>query len=640
MTEYQSTPEATKNLEQALRDSIIQVVSPPSDMTVGEWANEHRWVKHGTAFPGKWDTDFTPYMRECMEVVSDPFVRKVVLMFSSQVGKTELLLNTIGYHIHTNPSYIMCVYPTGGAAKKFAKERVGGMLIDNPAVNQLIEADSQIQYKQFPGGSLDVVTARSPSELAAKSIKIMLLDEVDRYEPSSGNEGDPVELATRRVAAYWDSKLVMVSSPGDKSKSRIEPAYLGGDQRRYHVPCLQCGEFQVLLWKNLICEKDEDEHRISSTAHFQCIFCSERMEATDKRKMIREGKWIPTSNGEYPSFHLSAFYSPMPQASWANIVKIHQEAHSMRDMEKLKSWTNTLLGETWEDKGESVEPDTLLDRIELYDDEVPEGVKVLVAAADTQKDRIEIAIWGIGYGYESWLIHTEKIIMDPLTGNFAWDALKDIAERVFMGAGGKKFRARCLAIDHGYSLTRTRVEHFVNSYKGPLKVIAVKGTPGEADYYLQRPSASKHGEFKPYLVKTWPVKDRIYNAFTIGEPGPGFIHLPDWYNINEIVQQLTAEEKRTTRKMGIEKKVWHKTRRNEQLDMFVYCIASLNLFGSGFVQKITGASDAELPEASIESEPKTPKKEDKQPESMLQTHLRQRLGKTRRQKGKFVGWNM
>lgn len=55
--------------------------------------------------------------------------------------------------------------------------------------------------------------------------------------------------------------------------------------------------------------------------------------------------------------------------------------------EGMKVWVNTELGETWEEKGEQVEDAALLNRRELYDADVPEGVLVLTAGVDVQDDR-------------------------------------------------------------------------------------------------------------------------------------------------------------------------------------------------------------------------------------------------------------
>jgi phage terminase large subunit GpA-like protein len=50
-------------------------------------------------------------MRGVMDAISDPAVRQVVVMSAAQVGKTEVLLNVIGYHIDQDPAPILVVQP-------------------------------------------------------------------------------------------------------------------------------------------------------------------------------------------------------------------------------------------------------------------------------------------------------------------------------------------------------------------------------------------------------------------------------------------------------------------------------------------------------------------------------------------------
>ena len=51
-------------------------------------------------------------MREPMDAISDRRTREVVVMSSSQVGKTELLLNAAGFFIEQDPSPILAIQPT------------------------------------------------------------------------------------------------------------------------------------------------------------------------------------------------------------------------------------------------------------------------------------------------------------------------------------------------------------------------------------------------------------------------------------------------------------------------------------------------------------------------------------------------
>ena len=77
-------------------------------MTVSEWADQNRVLSSETsASPGKWVT--YSFQKEMMDAFSDPLVEQVVIMSGSQLGKTEILLNVLGYHIDLDPSPIMAV---------------------------------------------------------------------------------------------------------------------------------------------------------------------------------------------------------------------------------------------------------------------------------------------------------------------------------------------------------------------------------------------------------------------------------------------------------------------------------------------------------------------------------------------------
>ena len=53
-------------------------------------------------------------------------------------------------------------------------------------------------------------------------IRIVWMDEVDRYPASAGGEGDPVVLAEKRATTFWNKKYIKTSTPTIAGKSRIE----------------------------------------------------------------------------------------------------------------------------------------------------------------------------------------------------------------------------------------------------------------------------------------------------------------------------------------------------------------------------------------------------------------------------------
>ena len=77
---------------------------PPEDLTVSQWAAKYRVLsRESSAEAGPWRNERTPYMVEPMDAITDPAVRHITVVASSQVGKSELELNAIGYIIDQDP---------------------------------------------------------------------------------------------------------------------------------------------------------------------------------------------------------------------------------------------------------------------------------------------------------------------------------------------------------------------------------------------------------------------------------------------------------------------------------------------------------------------------------------------------------
>ncbi len=130
---------------------IAKTVEPPKKLTVSEWADEYRQLsKEASAEPGKWVTDRAPYQREIMDSISDPLIDTVVVMTSAQIGKTELLLNIIGYYVHYDPSPILLLQPTLEMAEAFSKDRLAPMIRDTTVLrNRIGDAKSKNSGKKL-----------------------------------------------------------------------------------------------------------------------------------------------------------------------------------------------------------------------------------------------------------------------------------------------------------------------------------------------------------------------------------------------------------------------------------------------------------------------------------------------------------
>ena len=84
----------------------------PKKLSVSEWADESRYLDDKTsAEPGRWRTERTPYLKGIMDAFTDVLVEQITIKASTQVGKTESLLNMMGYAMDQDPGPSLLVMP-------------------------------------------------------------------------------------------------------------------------------------------------------------------------------------------------------------------------------------------------------------------------------------------------------------------------------------------------------------------------------------------------------------------------------------------------------------------------------------------------------------------------------------------------
>ena len=449
-----------------------QTFKPPPDLKLSEWSDRYRKLSpESSAEAGQWNTSRAEYQREIMDTFNDPHIERIVVMTSSQVGKTEIILNAIGYYIDQDASPILIVQPTLQMGQAFSKDRLAAMIRDSEKLRGSVkdarsrDANNTTMHKKFAGGHLTIVGSNSASGLASRPIRILLMDEVDRYELSAGSEGSPIALAVARTKTFWNRKIFMCSTPTVKGLSAIESAFEESDKRYYYVPCPECEHKQVLKWKNVVWEEDKPE-----TASYACEECGSVIEESKKQWMLKHGEWRATNEkSNTAGFHISELYSVW--STWSQMATNFIEAK--KNPETLKTFINTALGESWEEQGDAVEYDTLLQRRLSYDKTtVPEEVLVITAGIDTQKDRLECQTVGWGKNYEAWVLDYKIFWGDPNAFN-VWSDLDAYLKKRFKTETNRIIPISCTCIDSGghhtnqvYQFTKPRQARRIFAIKG------------------------------------------------------------------------------------------------------------------------------------------------------------------------------
>jgi phage terminase large subunit GpA-like protein len=181
------------------------------------------------------EPDAAPYQAGIMEAFTSPAVRTLTIQSASQVGKSTVLANCLGYIIDRAPAASLWLMPSLQAATDFMKEVIKPMLDASPTLHTKTtwqKGSPHYRRVQFEGGFCVFIEGSSAINLASRAIKVPFADEIDKLRYSLRGKGDPVSLVLKRLSTYADSKAVFASTHTVSGGSRIERLYEESDKPR------------------------------------------------------------------------------------------------------------------------------------------------------------------------------------------------------------------------------------------------------------------------------------------------------------------------------------------------------------------------------------------------------------------------
>lgn len=608
-------------------------LKPLPKTSVSEWADRYRMLSQGiSAEPGRWRTSRAPYQKEIMDAFTQPGVHRIVVKSSSQVGKSDIMNNVIGRFSHLDPCAIMMIQPTIEMAQDYSKTRISPMIRDTRVLSQLFyntkpgteqaktrDGNNTILSKIFPGGRLIMCGANSPAGLASRPVRVLLADEVDRFPDSAGTEGDPVDLAAKRMTTFWNRVMGLFSTPTNEGSSRIDIEYNAGTQEEWQHRCPNCGEYHTLRYIDMVTEKTEytdtkgNKVVVVDSVEWHCPDCG---MGFDERTMKKQPQKYTAMNATalqngVRSFFVNAFTSPW--LTWSEIMREWYEAKGDPTREKVVM--NTRFGESYAQAGAFEDEAIFLRRREPYDADLPDGVLALTAAVDTQDNRLEYEIVGWGFGEESWGIMKGVILGRP-DHEATWKELDSILDRVYYFKNGTGLKIMRTFIDSGGHYSGNVYKYCEKNFnKQRFAIKGQAGTPGiPLVYKIGRASNSP---IPLVMLGVDDGKQQVMNRLSIMEPGANYCHFPldedRPRGYDELYfKGIISEHKIRVKRKGVIREIWEPTSgvRNEPLDLRVYnlaCMQSLKPDWGRLYETLHGTKP-EAYEVDQEQEARRPKK--------------------------------
>jgi len=614
----------------------LRVLRKPPPMRLSQWAEKHFYLSTESSYiEGKWVC--WPFQIGMMDVMGHDEVRSVTVRKSARVGYTKMLLAYLAYLAEHKRRNGVIYQPTDDDRDEFVTTELEPMLRDVKVMRRVMprftrrSKDNTMRVKKFTTGLLHMRGGKAAKNYRRLTVDAVVYDEFSGFDRDIEKEGSPGKLGDKRIEGAVYPKSIAGSTPKLKHNDNTEDREAEADvHMRWNVPCPHCGELHEITFGG----KDK-AHGLKwlpgqpETAQHICPHCGSGMTQAEYLQVWHTGVWICSRTGiwldsgrippiaeanfrqagsldwrvcEWPPKPAPGTVAPVPrhvamciwtacapQATWVQIAEEFIAAARLAergDLSLLKTFVNTTLGETWEEKGEAADEHALQKRAEPYAlCTVPVGGLKLTCGIDLQGNRWELGIWAWGRGMESWPIDHHIIEGNPADDR-DWDQVYQYLQRRYTQAWhGGTLGIEATSIDSGFHTQA--VYNAVRKWQASIRVYAIKGSSEEGKP-IKGTAASQEvnwrGQRWPNGIKLWVIgsdtaKDLLHGQLEIATPGPGYVHfsqeLPrEWF------EQLTAEQRIKVKAAGGEQLRWVKRRpRNEVLDTRNYALHSAYMLG-------------------------------------------------------------
>ncbi len=511
-------------------------------------------MPRGSAFPGPFSFELTPYWKEPLDCAHKNHpAKEVTVMKGAQLGGTAAVLNPlVGYTISQNPGNIM--FLTGHADLSDAAVKKLDQMIDSAGLRKLIRpsvlrAKNQRtgdtnKSKEFPGGDLKMGSVTNHNLLRQHDVMIMVVDDYDAAKGSSKDAGATRELVQKRTSAFAHKrKIYWVSSPQLKGSSNIEDVFQKGDMRYWHVPCPCCNKMIRLEWTlprndnsgemaGITWKLNDEGALIEDSVGYICQECGGFFDSSHKYQMNLKGIWVPSTTNPVEPYHysyqISSLYAPPGMDDWDFYVKQWLNANPKeadRDEKKIQTFNNVVLGVTYEPVGKELKAGEIQKNIQNYEIGIlPEKLSIeqgngkivmltcgsdLNGREDDARLDYEIVAWtenmssySIAHGSIGTFIpregknkiDREKWSYEHGVENSVWKKLQEVLGQVFETDTGRKMKIFLSGIDCGYMTQH--VYNFIDNSN--LSVVGIKGK----DYDKYIPMGKDVKTYHPAKEKT------------------------------------------------------------------------------------------------------------------------------------------
>lgn len=505
-----------------------QILLRPTPRTSPDaWASSNRTYPSSHSRPGPRDPSYTPFLV--------PFARSfdiiwqqsefgaiystLVLVCGSQMGKTDTVLDIIGWTLDQRPAPIMYVGPSKPFLETEIEPRLQAMLTGAASLKPKLPMGKMPKWRKRVGGvEVRLAYAGSASSLSGMAARIAVVDELDRMDALK-SDGDPFALVDARTFSFRDRIRAAISTPlkgtvdieidpasglecwkvmpAEDIESPIWRLWQTGTRHHFAWPCPECHDYFVPRFRQLRWRGWPDHVAPvvgRESAYLECPRCGGIVEESHKDDLNTRGRFVAPGQTVTPegivtgalpattalSMWVSGLCSPM--VTFGERAAAYLEAKLSGDQAEIQARMNTGFGELYAPGGGDVPEWQQVAALKrpYRRGTLPDGVVLLTLAVDVQKNRLVYTIRGWGKAGSSWLVDYGELF-GATTDSDVWNDLALLLQRPIGG-----LVIRHAFIDSGFrpgkplSLPVNRIYDFCRQFRrrvSPTKGRATQDKP-------------------------------------------------------------------------------------------------------------------------------------------------------------------
>ena len=520
---------------------VLRRARIPQKIKVSDWALANRIVADGP-HEGPWRHEYAPHTIKIMDTYAQPWVREIWFCGVEQSGKTNTMMNCLGWAIDCDPGNIYYLMPTEDTAAKIVGGKIKPLLHRSGRLTRLVsprQDDTTLSRIHLRNGvTLFPAHANSASSMATWAAKHCFGDEVDKYPAMAGKEADPITLVKKRNRTYSGRyKRFFASTPAGMFISKGLAAC--HQIWEYRERCPHCQHLVRLEAEHLaLAESDTVETVERDGCQVGCPTCGALWTEAERLRAIRTGAWIATKGGDLTRPARVGFH----HRAWDCLdIPLNEIAAAW-----IKAQTGSLADKiAWANGYEAM--DYVHEQRDRYEDQilrlvdpshprgiVPRETATLLLLVDTQRRGFFYQVLACGYGPDV----ATCLIDHGFVERFAH--LADLSEREWLDPDGKGYRCQAAFIDSGGGTNPDHPKHSRTaevyefcrqnpSFK-PLKgrrTQAQSWRVTRLDYYPSRDGRKVPlpGGINLYTINVTDYKNDLAHVLLVEPGGPGGLRL-------------------------------------------------------------------------------------------------------------------